>query len=202
MGVGLAVRGRRQGGQARTRRSSACTATARSARTRWSSTPRCGTSCRSSCVISLNGGWTADPQRNKPGRDLGYTRYDIMAAGPRRPRRIRREAGRHPPGPGARAAEGRRRHGRAGQRQDRLPRPRHHRPLLQLRNLNRRHGRAPHPNPLPASGERERGARSGRVRGSGACCKTKSAKNYDTGAAIRVNTLFFDRRAAGRMRVR
>jgi thiamine pyrophosphate-dependent acetolactate synthase large subunit-like protein len=33
------------------------------------------------CVISLNGGWTADPQRNKPGRDLGYTRYDIMAQG-------------------------------------------------------------------------------------------------------------------------
>ena len=31
------------------------------------------------CVISLNGGWTADPERNKPGRDLGYTRYDIMA---------------------------------------------------------------------------------------------------------------------------
>jgi thiamine pyrophosphate-dependent acetolactate synthase large subunit-like protein len=33
------------------------------------------------CVISLNGGWTADPQRNKPGRDLGYTRYDKMAEG-------------------------------------------------------------------------------------------------------------------------
>src|SRR5215472_6895351 len=32
-------------------------------------------------VISLNGGWTADPQRNKPGRDLGYTRYDKMAEG-------------------------------------------------------------------------------------------------------------------------
>lgn len=31
------------------------------------------------CVISLNGGWTADPDRNKPGRDLGYTRYDKMA---------------------------------------------------------------------------------------------------------------------------
>ena len=26
------------------------------------------------CVISLNGRWTADPERNKPGRDLGYTR--------------------------------------------------------------------------------------------------------------------------------
>src|SRR2546430_16293719 len=38
------------------------------------------------CVISLNGGWTADPQRNKPGRDLGYTRYDIMAQGLGAPR--------------------------------------------------------------------------------------------------------------------
>ena len=30
-------------------------------------------------VISLNGGWTADPKRNKPGRDLGYTRFDLFA---------------------------------------------------------------------------------------------------------------------------
>ncbi len=30
-------------------------------------------------VISLNGGWTADPDQSKPGRDLGYTRYDKMA---------------------------------------------------------------------------------------------------------------------------
>lgn len=30
-------------------------------------------------VISLNGGWTADPDRKKPGRDLGYTRFDKMA---------------------------------------------------------------------------------------------------------------------------
>jgi len=30
-------------------------------------------------VISLNGGWTADPDGTKPGRDLGYTRYDKMA---------------------------------------------------------------------------------------------------------------------------
>lgn len=30
-------------------------------------------------VISLNGGWTADPKGEKPGRDLGYTRYDKMA---------------------------------------------------------------------------------------------------------------------------
>lgn len=30
-------------------------------------------------VISLNGGWTADPDKVKPGRDLGYTRFDQMA---------------------------------------------------------------------------------------------------------------------------
>ena len=30
-------------------------------------------------VISLNGGWTGDPDRDKPGRDLGYTRYDKLA---------------------------------------------------------------------------------------------------------------------------
>jgi thiamine pyrophosphate-dependent acetolactate synthase large subunit-like protein len=30
------------------------------------------------CVISNNGGWSGDPQRSKPGRDLGYTRYDKM----------------------------------------------------------------------------------------------------------------------------
>ena len=29
-------------------------------------------------IISLNGGWTADPQQNKPGRNLGYTRFDKM----------------------------------------------------------------------------------------------------------------------------
>jgi len=30
-------------------------------------------------VVSLNGGWTADPNRDKPGRDLGYTRFDKLA---------------------------------------------------------------------------------------------------------------------------
>jgi thiamine pyrophosphate-dependent acetolactate synthase large subunit-like protein len=29
-------------------------------------------------VISLNGGWTGDPEGKKPGRNLGYTRYDKM----------------------------------------------------------------------------------------------------------------------------
>jgi acetolactate synthase-1/2/3 large subunit len=33
------------------------------------------------CVVSLNGGWTADTQTGlvKPGRNLGFTRYDKMA---------------------------------------------------------------------------------------------------------------------------
>ena len=30
-------------------------------------------------VISLNGGWTADPAGDKPGRNLGYTRFDQIA---------------------------------------------------------------------------------------------------------------------------
>ncbi|HET6319570.1 MAG TPA: thiamine pyrophosphate-dependent enzyme, partial [Chloroflexota bacterium] len=30
-------------------------------------------------VISLNGGWTADPQRTKAGRELGYTAFHKMA---------------------------------------------------------------------------------------------------------------------------
>jgi thiamine pyrophosphate-dependent acetolactate synthase large subunit-like protein len=30
-------------------------------------------------VISLNGGWTGDPEKKKPGRDLGYTRFDKLA---------------------------------------------------------------------------------------------------------------------------
>jgi thiamine pyrophosphate-dependent acetolactate synthase large subunit-like protein len=30
-------------------------------------------------VISNNGGWTGDPQNNKPGRNLGFTRYDRVA---------------------------------------------------------------------------------------------------------------------------
>jgi thiamine pyrophosphate-dependent acetolactate synthase large subunit-like protein len=30
-------------------------------------------------IISQNGGWTGDPDRNKPGRDLGYPRYEKFA---------------------------------------------------------------------------------------------------------------------------
>jgi thiamine pyrophosphate-dependent acetolactate synthase large subunit-like protein len=33
------------------------------------------------CIASLNGGWTADPEGTKPGRYLGYTRYDIVTQG-------------------------------------------------------------------------------------------------------------------------
>ena len=42
-------------------------------------------------VISLNGGWTGDPKREKPGRDLGYVRLrqDVRGAG--RLRRIRHQ---------------------------------------------------------------------------------------------------------------
>ena len=32
-------------------------------------------------VISNNGGWTADPTGTKPGRNLGFTRYDKMVEG-------------------------------------------------------------------------------------------------------------------------
>ncbi len=32
-------------------------------------------------VISNNGGWTSDPEGSKPGRHLGFTRYDEMAKG-------------------------------------------------------------------------------------------------------------------------
>lgn len=31
-------------------------------------------------VVSLNGGWTSDPQKLKPGRELGLTRYHDMAS--------------------------------------------------------------------------------------------------------------------------
>ena len=52
-------------------------------------------------------------------------------------RGICRTARGHPPGPAARVEQGRGRHGRLPQRQDRLSRPRHNRALLQPRNLTR-----------------------------------------------------------------
>jgi hypothetical protein len=61
------------------------------------------------CVISLNGGWTTDPERNKPGRDLGYTRYNKKtrrwAATPNKSKSPRRSA-RPYSGLGARVEEG------------------------------------------------------------------------------------------------
>jgi thiamine pyrophosphate-dependent acetolactate synthase large subunit-like protein len=76
------------------------------------------------CVISLNGGWTADPEGNKPGRYLGYTRYGKMAEAlgcyaeyVEEPEEIRPAL--------LRVEEGRGGHGRLCQRQDRLPRPCH-----------------------------------------------------------------------------
>ncbi len=75
-------------------------------------------------VISLNGGWTADPNRDKPGRDLGYTRYDKMAEALGCLWRVCREGRGHPPGPRAGAEAGRRRQGRRGQRAHRLSRAR------------------------------------------------------------------------------
>jgi hypothetical protein len=67
--------------------------------TRW-----LGTNYPLPCVMSLNGGWTADPERNKPGRDLGYTRYDKMAEalGCYAEYMEEPEAIRHPPGPATR----------------------------------------------------------------------------------------------------
>jgi thiamine pyrophosphate-dependent acetolactate synthase large subunit-like protein len=88
------------------------------------------------CVISLNGGWTADPERNKPGRDLGYTRYDKMAEAlgcyaeyVEEPEEIRPALQR-----AWKKVDGG--HGRLPQRQDRLPRPRDDGTLFEPRDLS------------------------------------------------------------------
>ena len=57
-------------------------------------------------VISHNGGWTADPQKERPAA-TSATRASTSSPRLRRSRRIRREAGRHPPGAGARQGGGR-----------------------------------------------------------------------------------------------
>ena len=72
------------------------------------------------CVISLNGGWIADPEGNKPGRYLGYTRYEKDGRGTRLLCRICRRTRGHPPGLAARVEEGRGGYGPLCQRQDRL----------------------------------------------------------------------------------
>ena len=73
MGVGHAVRRRRQGGAARQ-------AGDRAARRRLVRHERDGVRHRRApqlpilTIISQNGGWTGDPNKEKPGRDLGYPR--------------------------------------------------------------------------------------------------------------------------------
>jgi hypothetical protein len=89
------------------------------------------------CVISLNGGWSADPEGNKPGRYLGYTPLRQDGRGARQLRRVCRRARGHPTGgPAACLTQGRGGHGRLCQRQDRLPRPRDDGALLQPRDLS------------------------------------------------------------------
>ena len=89
-------------------------------------------------VISLNGGWTADPKREKVGRDLGYTRFDKMAEAlgcygeyVEKPEDIGTRAA-------ARAEEGGSRHGGAGQRQDRRQGTRRHGGVLVAFDVTRR----------------------------------------------------------------
>src|SRR2546426_840038 len=50
-------------------------------------------------VISNNGGWTADPKQDKPGRSLGYTRYDKVAEDFGGHGEVGREPHENPPGP-------------------------------------------------------------------------------------------------------
>jgi acetolactate synthase-1/2/3 large subunit len=57
-------------------------------------------------VISNNGGWTADPDRNKPGPQPGLHPLGQGGPGRGRPRRARGEARRHPPGARARVGSG------------------------------------------------------------------------------------------------
>ena len=87
-------------------------------------------------VISQNGGWTSDPNKEKPGRDLGYPRLDKFGGGVRRARRVRDKARGHPPG--ARAGEescGRGKTG-PGLRRHRPQRARDNDGLHQLLDLN------------------------------------------------------------------
>ena len=74
-------------------------------------------------------------QQARPRSRLHPLRQD--GRGARLLRRICRAARGHPPGLAARLEKGRRGHGRLGQRQDRLPRPRHDGAILQPRDLSR-----------------------------------------------------------------
>ena len=62
-----------------TRRWWCCTATAPTASMATRSTRAVRHNIPVLAVISNNGGWTADPEQNKPGRNLGYTRWDKVA---------------------------------------------------------------------------------------------------------------------------
>ena len=75
-------------------------------------------------------------QQARPRSWLHALRQD--GRGARLLRRICRRARGHPPGPAACLEEGRGRHGRLRQRQDRLPRPRHDGALFQPRDLSGR----------------------------------------------------------------
>ena len=77
-------------------------------------------------VISLNGGWTADPKRDKPGRDLGYTRYDKMAEALGCYGEYVDKAEDIRPALERAQKEGRQGQGGGRQRAHRLPRPRRH----------------------------------------------------------------------------
>ena len=52
-------------------------------------------------VISLNGGWTGDPEREQAGARLGYTRFDKMAEALGGHGEYVEKPRRHPPGAGA-----------------------------------------------------------------------------------------------------
>ena len=86
-------------------------------------------------MINLNGGWTADPERNKPGRDLGYTGLDTVAEALGSYAEYVEELEDIRPALQRAWRKGRGGHGRVCQRQNRLPRPRHDRALRQPRNL-------------------------------------------------------------------
>ena len=103
-------------------------------------------------VISLNGGWTGDPKREKPGRDLGYMRYDKMCEAlggygeyVTKPEDIRPALERG-------AGQGGRGHGGAGQRAHRLSRAVWRRAVLRLLDLT-----ASFPSPARRAGEVGRG---------------------------------------------
>ena len=84
-------------------------------------------------VVSLNGGWTADPDREQaPGRDLGYTRYDKMAEALGCHGEYVEDAGWDSARVGAGVRLG---HHGAGERQDGLARPRDDGRLLELHDV-------------------------------------------------------------------